>query len=129
MATVYLTAPGNDTIDRYPLPYEGKLIKLICISKEIFKNLKAALGEFGLRPKIVSHKPKQQKPPRKEPVGNARNDDLKPSEDKYTGLFEPSNILNTQSSFLWRSRNLKAWFKEQESYEDQRYLKYYPVEI
>ena len=123
---------GNDTIDRYPLPYEGKLTKLLCISKEVFEKLKAALGEFGLKPKLASPKPKtsfRQKLSRKELLGGSKNDDLKPGRDKYTGSFEPSNILNTRNSSFWRLRNLEAWFKEQESYEDPRYLKAYSIEI
>ena len=123
---------GNDTIDRYPLPYEGKLTKLLCISKEVFKKLKAALDEFGIKPKPVSSKPKtsfQQKVSKKEPLVGPRNNDLKPNRDKCIGSFEPSNIFNIQNSSLWRLRNLKAWFKEQESYEDLRYLECYQTKI
>jgi len=123
---------GNDTIDRYPPAYEGRLTKLLCISKEIFKKLKAALAEFGLRPKPALPEPKtpfRQKLPKKEPLGGSRNNDLKPNRDKCISSFEPSNILNTRNSHLWRLRNLDNWFKEQESYEDPRYLKYYSVEI
>jgi hypothetical protein len=102
---------------------------LLCISKEVFKNLKAALDKFGRRPKITSHKPKQQKPPRKEPIGCSKSDNLKPDRDKCIGSFEPSNIFNTQNSSFWRLRNLNSWFKEQESYEDSRYLESYKIEI
>jgi hypothetical protein len=122
---------GNDTIHRYPLPCEGKLIKVLCISREIFKKLKAALNEFDLGSKLASPKPKtplRQKVSKKEPLENPRNGDLKPN-NNYTGSYEPSNILNTRFSSFWRAQNLKAWFKEQESYEDVRYLKSYSVEI
>ena len=47
---------GNDTIDRYPLTYRRKLKKLLCISKEVFNKLKAALNEFGFRPKPAINK-------------------------------------------------------------------------
>ena len=123
---------GNDTIHRYPPASKGELTKLLCISREVFGKLKAALVEFGVRPKTALPKPKhpfQQKPSRKEPLEGSRNDDLKPTRDKYVSSFEPSNIFNTRNSQFWRLRNLGAWFKEQESYEDQRYLKYYSVEI
>ena len=123
---------GNDTIDRYPLPYRGKLRKLLCISKEVFEKLKAALDELGLKPKLAPPKPKtsfRQKLSRKELLGGSKNDDLKPGRDKYTGSFEPSNILNTRNSSFWRLRNLEAWFKEQESYEDLRYLECYQIKI
>jgi len=123
---------GNDTIDPYPLPYKGKLIKLLCISKEVFEKLKAALDEFGLKPKPASPKPKtsfRQKLYRKELLWGPKNDDLKPGRDKYTASFEPSNIFNTRNSSFWRLRNLEAWFKEQASYEDPRYLKAYKIEI
>lgn len=45
------------------------------------------------------------------------------------GFFEPSNIFNIQNSFRWRLRNLGDWFKEQESYEDSRYIKSYSIKI
>jgi hypothetical protein len=121
---------GNDTIHRYPLPCEGKLTKLLCISKEAFEKLKAALDKSGLGPKPASLEPKtpfRKKLLRKKPLEGYRDRDLKP-DDKYTGSYEPSNILYTQSSSLWRTRNLGAWFKEQDSYEDFRYIKSYPTE-
>ena len=127
-----MTPSGNDTIDRYPLPYEGKLTKLLCISKELFEKLKAALDEFGLGPKPASVKPKtsfRQKLHRKEPLVGSRNDVLGSDRDKCIGSFEPSNIFNTYNSSLWRLRNLNAWFKEQESYEDLRYLECYSIKI
>jgi len=116
----------------YPLPYEGKLTKLLCISKELFEKLKAALDEFRLRVKPASPKPKtlfKQKLPRKEPLGRHRNGDLNLNRDKYISSFEPSNIFNTRNSSFWRLRNLRAWFKEQESYEDLRYLESYKIKI
>jgi hypothetical protein len=127
-----LNRSGNDTIDRYPLPCEGKLTKLLCISRELFEKLKAALNEFRLRSKPVSSKPKtpfRKKLPKKELLISSKNDDLKPDSDKYIGSYEPSNILNTRNSAFWRLRNLNAWFKEQESYEDSRYLKSYSIKI
>jgi hypothetical protein len=104
---------------------------LLCISKELFEKLKAALEEFGLGPKPASPKlktPFRQKVSRKEPLESSRNGDRKP-DDKYTGSYEPSNILNTRNSDSWRLRNLNMWFKEQESYEDIRYIKSYSTEI
>ncbi len=122
---------GNDTIHHYPLPCEGKLSKVLCVSREIFKKLKAALNEFDLGLKPASPKPKtplQQKVSKKEPLENPKNNDLKP-DNNYTGSYEPSNILNTRFSSFWRAQNLKAWFKEQASYEDPRYLKSYLIKI
>ncbi len=127
---IYLSTNGNDTIDRYPPPYKGKLRKLLCISKELFEKLKAAWVEF--RPKQPPPElktPSRQKPPKKEPLGSDRNDDLKLDRDKCVGSYEPSNILNTRNSSFWRLRNLNAWFKEQESYEDLRYLKCCQIKI
>jgi hypothetical protein len=123
---------GNDTIDRYPLPYEGRLVKILCITKEVFENLKAAWAEFALKPKRASAKTKpsfRQKPLKKEPQAGSRNDNHKPQKEKATSCFEPSDIFNIQYSSLWKIRNLKAWFKEQESYEDARYLKMYQIKI
>jgi len=90
------------------------------------------LDKFGLGQKPASPKPKtsfQQKLPKKEPLGDSKSDDLRPDREKCIGSFEPSNIFNIQSSSLWRLRNLNAWFKEQESYEDSRYLKAYSIKI
>jgi hypothetical protein len=116
---------GNDTIDRYPLPHEGRLKKILCISKEVFKELKAALAEFGFKPKTSF----RQKLPKKEPLSIARSDDRKSDKDECIGSFEPSNILETRNSLFWRLRNLNAWFKEQESYEDSRYVKSHRIKI
>ena len=123
---------GNGTIDRYPPLHEGKLRKILCIRKELFEKLKAALGEFGVGPKTASAKPKppsRQKPPKTEPLGGSRNDVLKTAKDKCISSFEPSNILYTHSSDFWRLRNLDAWFKEQDSYEDLRYLRLPSIKI
>ncbi len=123
---------GNDTIDRYPPPYEGKLTKLLCISKERFEKLKAALDEFGIKAKSASSKqetPLREKTLKKEPLAALENDDLKTDRDRCIGLFEPADIFINKSSDFWRLQNLNAWFKEQESYEDSRYLKSYAIEI
>jgi len=127
-----LVLVGNDTIHRYPLPYEGKLTKLLCISKEVFEKLKAALAKFGIKPKPALSKPKtpfRQKPCKKEPLTGSRNYDLKSDRDKCIGSFEPSNIIYTQGASLKRQRNLTTWFKEQASYEDSRYIKAYSIKI
>ncbi len=90
------------------------------------------MDELGLKPKPASVKPKtsfRQKRPKKEPLGDHKNSDLKPERDKCISSFEPSNIFNVQNSHLWRLRNLEAWFKEQASYEDLRYLKSYSIKI
>lgn len=123
---------GNDTIDRYPLSHEGRLTKILCITKEVFKNLKAALAEFEFKLKSAQLKPKtsfRQKASKKELLRGTRNDDHKSDGDKCIGSFEPSNIFNTRFSHLWRLRRLTAWFKEQEAYEDLRYIKAYSIEI
>jgi len=131
LSRVNLYNYGNDTIHRYPLPHEGRLKKLLCITKEVFKKLKAALAEFGIRPKPASSKPKtsfRQKALKKEPLAAPRNNNHKPGRDRCIRSFEPSNILYTRASSFWRLRRLEAWFKEQASYEDLRYLKPYSVE-
>jgi len=121
---------GNDTIDRYPLPYEERLRKILCITKEVFEKLKAALAEFESKPKKAHFRAKtsfREKHPKKVPLTGSRNNDYKPQRDKCIGSFEPSNIFYTRSSSFWRLRNLEAWFKEQESYEDLRYIESYKI--
>jgi len=123
---------GNGTIDRYPLPREGKLGKILCISKEVFEKLIAALGEFEVGLKLALPKPKPsfaQKPPKSKPLAAPRRGDRNSLKDKCTGSFEPSNILYTRASDFWRLRNLHAWFKEQDSYEDLRYLESHLIKI
>jgi len=90
------------------------------------------LAEFKLKPKTGSVKPKtsfRQKRSKKEPRIDSRHNDHKPDEDKCISTFTPSNIFNIQHSSLWRMRRLEAWFKEQESYTDARYIESYSVEI
>jgi len=123
---------GNDTIDPYPLPSKEGLVKLLCISKELFEKLKIVLDEFGFRRKPASPKPivsSWQKVSKKEPLRSSRSNDFKPDKDKPIRSFEPSNIYNTYNSFYWRLRNLKAWFQEQESYEDLKHRNPYLTNI
>jgi hypothetical protein len=90
------------------------------------------LDEFGIKPKPASPGPKtpfQKKLPKKVSLRSSRNEDLEPGKYKCISSFEPSNIFNTRDSSFWRLRNLKAWFKEQESYEDLRYIKSYSKKI
>ncbi len=99
---------------------------------EIFERLKATLDEFGFGQKFAHpklKKPLAQKLGKKEPQRTPKNNDLKSNRDKCIGSFEPSNIFNTRNSFFWRLRNLKSWFREQESYEDLRYIESYSTEI
>ena len=89
------------------------------------------MNEFGIKSKPRSSKPKtpfRQKILKKASLRSPKNDDLIMNRDKWVSSFEPSNILDTRNSFFWRLRNLKAWFKEQESYEDSRYIKTYKIE-
>jgi len=90
------------------------------------------LDEFDIKPKPASSEPKtpfRKKLSKKEPLRDSRNNDLKSDRDKCISSFEPSNIFNTRNSSFWRLRNLKAWFKEQASYEDLRYIKSYSTKI
>jgi hypothetical protein len=130
--TIPYSPYGNDTIDRYPLSYERRLTKILCITKEVFKNLKAASAEFRFRPKKASFKPKpslRQKPLEKERLAAPRNNDRRTVGDKCTGSFEPLDLFTNKSSSFWREQNLKDWFKEQESYEDARYLECCPLNL
>ena len=98
----------------------------------VFEKLKTALDEFGIKSKPRLSKPKTPFRPKilkKESLRSSKNDDLIMNRDKWVSSFEPSNILDTRNSLFWRLRNLKAWFKEQESYEDSRYIKSYSIKI
>jgi len=85
-----------------------------------------------LKPKKTHFKPKplfKQNLPRKKPIAATRGDDLKPNRHKCMDSFRPSDIFTNKSSDFWRQQNLKAWFKEQGSYEDSRYIKAYAVDL
>jgi hypothetical protein len=107
-------------------------MKILCISKEVFEKLRAALNEFGLRQKSAPPKPKipfHQKLPESKPLRAPRRGDRNSRKDECTGSFEPSSIFNVRNSSLWRLRNLNTWFKEQASYEDLRYIKSHLIKI
>ena len=126
---------GNDTIDHYPLPYEGRLKKLLCISKEIFKELKGALKESGIRPgrktasrgkkaslpKFNANRQNKENPGAEHSLRGSTTNDRASRRDKYTPLYEPTNMVYTRDSSLWRWQHMAAWFKEQALYEDGDY--------
>jgi len=132
MSNKKLRRYGNDTIDRYPPAFQGELTKILCITEEVFKNLKATLAEFWLKPKTATSKPKspfRQKPLEKWALTGSGNDNHNPKRDKCISSFEPTNIFNTRNSVFWRLRNFRTWFKEQAAYEDSRYIEYYPLNL
>jgi len=105
---------------------------LLCISKEVFKELGAALREFGIRPsrKITScekstslpkfdeYRQNKKNPAKERTLRDPTVKDLASRRDRCTPAYEPTNIIHTRDSSLWRWQRMRAWFKEQELYED-----------
>ena len=101
---------GNDTIDRYPLLYEGKLRKILCISKTVFEKLLLTAREFFVEPVYTEclATPVQEDEPLPEtarllPYGN--------SKAGYLG-YTPSRIWSTRDSKLWQWRRFNEWWRE-----------------
>ena len=101
---------GNDTIDRYPLSYRGRLTKLLCISKLVFEKLTLAAREFFVKPVCQKRLPapvQENKPSFKQPEAClADNGNTGHSE------YAPSQIWNTRNSRLWQWRRLSEWWRE-----------------
>jgi len=117
LSTIFLNIFGNDTIDRYPLPYKGRLIKLLCISKAVFKELVLTAREFFVEPVYTEYldTPAQEK----EPL--PKRPQLLLSNNREDGYLEytPSRIWSTRDSKFWRWRRVNEWWRE---YNQDEYL-------
>ena len=103
-------SPGNDTIHRYPLPYEGKLKKLLCIGKESFEkltlstrqffSLKSALKDTARETRIIQAPPKVPVP--------YLADNRKAVYSAYT----PTKIWASRYSEFWQWQRVSEWHRE-----------------
>ena len=110
MSRYYNAKFGNDTIDRYPLFYERKLTKLLCISKELFEKLALATQEFFVKENILKNIPAQDqkaKSLRKAPIPS-----LPDSEKTRYSIYTPTPIWQTRYSEFWQWQRVSEWYRE-----------------
>jgi hypothetical protein len=101
---------GNDTIDRYPLPYEGELTKLLCISKERFSRLTLAIREFLIK-ELIPRKA-YALVSRKEPLHQTPALPLLSKKETIPSEYMPTPIWHTRESELWQWQRLSEWWRE-----------------
>jgi hypothetical protein len=101
---------GNDTIDPYPLPYEGKLTKLLCISKERFEKLALAAQEFLTKKHVFKNTPSRTQRIKllcKAPAPSSRN-----IERTVYPEYTPTRIWQTRQSEFWQWQRVSEWHRE-----------------
>ena len=98
---------GNGKIDRYPLSEELRLRKLLCISKDHFKELKRAVDQFKAKKSRV----KKHTTIIEIPEENQLN--------KRTPFsYDPTNIWYTHQTSSRQQRHFKEWFNQFDEYDD-----------
>ena len=110
MSSSILQILGNDTIDRYPLPYGGKLTKILCISKELFEKLASEAREFLVKenaPKNIPVQAQRIKPLCKAPAQSLRN-----IEKTVYPEYSPTRIWQTRYSEFWQWQRVSEWHRE-----------------
>ena len=101
---------GNDTIDRYPLPYRGKLTKLLCISKESFEKLRLTTRGFYARQAALKNTPAQLHKTKALP-----KTPVLPSSDAKKAIcpeYAPTKIWPTRHSEFWQWQRVSEWHRE-----------------
>ena len=101
---------GNDTIDRYPLPYEGKLTKLLCISKERFEKLALVTQEFFAKKHVLKNIPAQAQ--KTKSLLKAPELFLCGIEKARYSAYTPTSIWQTRYSEFWQWQRVSEWYRE-----------------
>lgn len=101
---------GNDTIDRYPLPYEGELTKLLCISKERFGKLTLAIRDSLIK-ELIPRK-SYARVLRKEPLHKAPALPLRSKKETMPSRYIPTPIWHTRESEFWQWQRVSEWWRE-----------------
>ena len=101
---------GNDTIDRYPLPYEGELTKLLCISKERFVKLTLAVHDSLLKQRIP--RKAYTRVPRTEPLHQKPALPLRSKKETMPSEYMPTPIWHTRESEFWQWQRVSEWWRE-----------------
>ena len=113
MSIHFLIFCGNSNIHHYPLGKKLRLEKLLCISQEIYKDLKRQVSLLVLRSK------------KKRPKGTRQLEHLwerfTPKEKCPSGLpfarpnlscYMPTDIWQTRESSYWQWRRVDEWFRQ-----------------
>jgi hypothetical protein len=101
---------GNDTIDPYPLSCQGKLTKLLCISKERFEKLCLAARELLVNDKLIRSIPAQTQKVKllcETPVLT-----LHSSQKTKHSAYIPTPIWQTHYSEFWQWQRVSEWHRE-----------------
>ena len=101
---------GNDTIHRYPLPYKGKLTKLLCISKENFEKLCLSAQEFYAQLAAVNNAPARVQ--RTELLCKAPALPLRHIKRTNYPEYAPTKIWQTRYSEFWQWQRVSEWHRE-----------------
>ena len=101
---------GNDTIDRYPLPYRGKLTKLLCISKELFEKLTLASQGFFTKKHVLKNTPARAQ--RTKSLLKAPEPSLRDIEKAVYPEYSPTKIWQTRYSEFWQWQRVSEWWRE-----------------
>jgi len=101
---------GNDTIDRYPPTYEGRLTKLLCISKEVFEKLCLSAQEFYARQATVNNAPAWVQ--KTELLPKAPALPLHSSKRANYPEYAPTPIWQTRYSDFWQWQRVSEWHRE-----------------
>ena len=101
---------GNDTIDPYPLPYGGKLIKLLCISKERFEKLCLAARELSVNKQPLRNIPAQTQ--KVKPLYTAAGLTSRNSQETKYSAYIPTPIWQTRYSEFWQWQRVSQWHRE-----------------
>ena len=101
---------GNDTIHHYPLPYKGKLTKLLCISKENFEKLCLSAHGFYAKQTAVNNAPVRVQ--RTGLLCKAPALPLCSIERISYPEYAPTKIWQTRYSEFWQWQRVSEWHRE-----------------
>jgi len=101
---------GNDTIDRYPPAYEGKLTKLLCISKERFKKLTLATQEIFTKKHVFKNIPAQVH--KTKSLLKTLEPSLRGIKKSRYSAYTPTTIWQTRYSEFWQWQRVSEWHRE-----------------
>jgi len=109
LSSIIIRAVGNGKIDHYPPLKELRIKRILCQSRQKFKELQKELKQLFYKKK--QGKPKLQKSAKKENI-IVKEVFNEASSVKTVPDHKPSNIINLHNSELWRWRRVREWFKE-----------------
>ncbi len=109
MSSIIIEIAGNGKIDRYPPLKELRIKRILCQSRQKFKELQKELKQLFYKKR--PGKPKLRKPTKKKNI-IVKAVFNETSSANTVPDHKPSNIINLHNSELWRWRRVSEWFKE-----------------